>query len=95
MSEDNTKKPQKIATVGSRCTHGAIVITGEKIRTVNGKQVARLGDLVNCPEHGVNKIVSTLSGPLDTTQKKTAFVGSRTECGAVIITGEDLTKVIR
>lgn len=85
----------KIARVGDTCTHGATIITGEDIRTVEGKKVARVGDLVNCPIHGVNPIISSYSDPMTTTSKKTAHVRSVAKCGAVIITGSDITYLDR
>lgn len=81
----------KIARVGDTCTHGATIITGEGIRTVDGKKVARRGDLVNCPIHGVNEIVTVVTSPMNTTEKDTAHVRSIAKCGAEIITGSDIT----
>lgn len=81
----------KITRVGDSLSHGATVITGESIRLVDGKKVARRGDLVNCPKHGVNPIVSTISNPLTTTGPNTAHLCSVAQCGAVLITGSDLT----
>lgn len=81
----------KIARVGDTGSHGATIITGEDIRIVEGKKVARRGDLVNCPIHGVNKIISTVTNPMVTTEKDTAHVQSICECGAIITTGSDIT----
>ncbi|RYD63765.1 MAG: PAAR domain-containing protein [Verrucomicrobiaceae bacterium] len=86
---------RKVTRIGDSCSHGATVITGENIRTVDGKKVARRGDLVNCPLHGVNQIISTISGPVDTTTQKTSFLGSVAACGAIILTGSDLTSLDR
>lgn len=91
----SSEKGRKITRIGDSCSHGATVITGESIRTVDGKKVARKGDLVNCPIHGVNKIITTLSSPLDTTKQKTSYLGSVAECGAIILTGSDVTKIVR
>jgi uncharacterized Zn-binding protein involved in type VI secretion len=90
-------KTYKIARVGDQCTHGAVVITGDPTRIVNGKQVARRGDLVSCPipGHGVNPIVSVVAGPVVTTGQPTARVGSQSACGAVIITGSDDVSIDR
>jgi uncharacterized Zn-binding protein involved in type VI secretion len=82
----------KQARVGDSLSHnGATIITGSSIRFTDGRKVARRGDLVNCPLHGVNEIVSTLSSPLFTEDPDTANVRSIAKCGAVIITGSDIT----
>jgi uncharacterized Zn-binding protein involved in type VI secretion len=85
----------KIARVGDQCTHGAVIITGDQTRLVNGKAVARRGDLVSCPEHGINPIVSVVAGPVVTKGEPTARVGSQAACGAVIITGSDNVSIDR
>lgn len=81
----------KITRIGDNLSHGAVVITGESIRTVQGKKVARRGDLVSCPIHGVQPIISTISNPVKTTGPQTAHIASRAACGAILITGSDLT----
>jgi uncharacterized Zn-binding protein involved in type VI secretion len=81
----------KQSRVGDTGTHGATIIQGSGIRFTDGRKVARRGDLVNCPIHGVNKIISTLTTPLVTENPDTAHVASLCECGAVIITGSDVT----
>lgn len=85
----------KIARVGDRCTHGAVIITGDPIRIVEGQRVARLGDLVACPIHGINPLVTVLASPVVTTEKKTARIGSVAQCGAVVITGSNITFIDR
>lgn len=77
---------KKTARVGDPCTHGAVVKTGSPTRSIEGKAVARIDDLVDCPIHGVNKIVS---GSSDTflEGKGVAYVGSVSECGAEILDG--------
>ena len=83
----------RIARLGDACTHGAVIITGDKTRMVEGKPVARTGDLVACPipGHGVNPIVSSEAVIVQTTGRRTAHVGSRSACGAVVITGASKT----
>lgn len=81
----------KQARVGDNLSHGATIITGSGIRFTEGKKVARRGDLVNCPLHGVNKIISTVTSPLQTEDPDTAHVASIAECGAIIITGSGIT----
>ncbi|RYD54689.1 MAG: PAAR domain-containing protein [Verrucomicrobiaceae bacterium] len=83
----------KITRVGDNLSHGAVVITGESIRKVEGKKVARRGDLISCPLHGVQPIISTISTPVKTTGPQTSHIASTAACGAILITGSDLTKL--
>ena len=85
----------KITRIGDNCSHGATVITGEDIRHVEGKKVARRGDLVNCPIHGVNEIISVISDPMITNKKETSRLHSIAKCGAIIISGSDITSLDR
>lgn len=85
--DPNAGAGKKIARVGDPCTHGAIIITGASHRFVGGQAVARIDDLVNCPTHGQNKIV-TGSSTILVEGKGVAYVGSVTECGAEILDGD-------
>lgn len=80
----------KHARVGDSLTHGATLITGSGLRTIEGRKTVRRGDLVNCPEHGVNPIVTTISSPVQTESPQDAHVTSVAQCGAVVITGSDV-----
>lgn len=77
----------KQTRIGDSCTHGAVVITGDGIRITDGSKVARRGDLVACPIHGINPIVTVTTTPLITSSPDTSHIGSVAACGAVIITG--------
>lgn len=79
----------KVTRIGDVGTHGAVVITGRDNHYVNGLPVARVGDLVNCPLHGVNRIVATTAPTVYTNNGQNSHLGSLTECGAMIITGSD------
>jgi uncharacterized Zn-binding protein involved in type VI secretion len=80
----------QIILLGDLTSHGGRVITGSKIHTIGGKRIARLHDLVDCPEtypdgrpHGVNKIVEahptfTIDG------ERVALHGHHTECGCTL-----------
>ena len=48
---------QSIACVGDGTSHGGKIFTGSGTMRVDGRYVARAGDLVSCPEHGTNRIV--------------------------------------
>jgi uncharacterized Zn-binding protein involved in type VI secretion len=74
----------KVIVVGDRTDHGGTVISGSPVHDVGGKQIARLGDMVDCPQHGRNKIVSahptfTVGGIA------VAVEGCETECGCKLI----------
>ena len=80
-----------VILVGDTTTHGGKVITGSSTDSVNGRAIARLGDLVDCPAtypggkaHGVNRIIegdasTLLEGvPL-------ALEGHRSKCGCQLV----------
>lgn len=76
---------QTIATFADKTSHGGRVITASTTRRVNGNFVARLGDLVWCPRHGVTIIsVVTAAMPL-TDGRPTAHEGAKTSCGATLL----------
>ena len=78
-------------TVGDATTHGGRVISGSPLHNLRDKPIARLGDLVDCPQHypggrphGVNKIIEgcatfTVGGI------PAALEGHHTECGCALI----------
>ena len=53
---------RRIILVGDPTSHGGVVLTGSAIASVAGKPIARLGDQVSCPKHGVNAIVEGEDG---------------------------------
>ncbi|WP_296225561.1 PAAR domain-containing protein [Ralstonia sp. UBA689] len=73
-----------IITVGDIGTHGAVVTTGSPTSKIRGRPIARLGDFVNCPKHGINRIVQ-VSGPAKVGGIPMARAGDITECGCVLI----------
>jgi uncharacterized Zn-binding protein involved in type VI secretion len=80
-----------IILVGDTTSHGGEVITGSSTHTIGNRQIARLHDLVDCPQtypdgrpHGVNKIIEahptfTIGG------QRVALHGHHTECGCTLI----------
>ena len=82
---------KKIIRVGDSTDHGGTVISGDPKRRLNGKSIARKGDLVDCPQkypngrpHGVNAIIegdenNKLNGV------PVALEGHKTECGCKLI----------
>lgn len=84
------KKPgTPIARVGDMASHGAQVITGHPTISTNDRNHARVGDLVNCPLHGVNMILSVNNGKVINGNQKAAHVAAVAKCGAQIITGSE------
>ncbi|MBB3257533.1 putative Zn-binding protein involved in type VI secretion [Paraburkholderia bannensis] len=81
-----------IACVGDKTTHGGFVISGSDMMDINGRKAARIGDLVSCPEHGVNAIIEGSDFAMDADGRKFAMHGHRTACGCRLIAlGEHAT----
>jgi len=82
---------RKIIVVGDATSHGGKVITGSPYHSIDGKKIARLGDLVDCPQcypggspHGINKIIE--AHPTMTVDGiRVALHGHHTECGCTLI----------
>ena len=82
--------PFKIIVLGDGTDHGGKVVTGSPTHDIGGRAIARLGDLVNCPQcypggkpHGVNKIV-TAHATLTVGGRPVAVQGCKTECGCTL-----------
>ncbi|MFK0380200.1 PAAR domain-containing protein [Pandoraea sp. NPDC090278] len=80
-----------IITVGDTTTHGGVVITGSPTSKIRGKAIARLGDLVNCPQcypdgrpHGINRIIQ-VAGRYKVGGIPGACAGDVTECGCELV----------
>ncbi|MGW8391177.1 PAAR domain-containing protein [Pseudoduganella sp. HUAS MS19] len=80
----------KIITVGDKTSHGGKVISGSPEHDIEGKAIARLGDEVDCPLHGVNQIV-TAHKTLMAGDKPVAVEGCETECGCKLIGSANAT----
>ena len=75
---------RRIILVGDPTSHGGVVLTGSATASVAGKPIARLGDQVSCPKHGVNAIVEG-EASYDMNGVPVALEGHRTECGSTLI----------
>lgn len=82
---------KKHIVVGDPTTHGGVVISGAANAKIAGKPIARLGDLVDCPQlwpdrspHGVNPIVEGDPSCLVEGQPA-ALEGHTTACGCALI----------
>lgn len=80
-----------IITVGDTTTHGGVVISGSPTSRIKGQAIARLGDLVRCPQsypdgrpHGINRIVQ-VAGRYKVGGIPGACAGDLTECGCALI----------
>lgn len=76
----------EIALLTSAMSHGAHIITGSPDRYVDGLPVPGLTDIVYCPIHGVNSIIS-VTITQETDNLRTAHVNAIAACGAIIISG--------
>lgn len=81
-----------IARVGDTGSHGGSIISGDDSIFVNGRPVARVGDMYACPEHGTNPIITGAFSVFGKGQL-VAHVGSMTSCGANITSGSPDTFV--
>jgi uncharacterized Zn-binding protein involved in type VI secretion len=80
-----------IAVVGDGTDHGGVIITGSESDTIRGRKIARLFDLVDCPQrypdgkpHGINKIIEAHPA-LMVGGIPVALHGHHTECGCIVI----------
>jgi len=72
--------------LGDKTTHGGQVISASSTMIVNGKKVALIGDMVNCPVpgHGSNHIVE--GSPEWSSDGKAVVVdGCKCQCGCQVI----------
>ena len=82
-----------VARAGDVTSHGGVIVTGSDTTLVNGKAVARVGDLHVCPKKG-HGITPILTGSMKTHVDgfSVARVGDITGCGAVIVSGSPDTE---
>ncbi|EON19224.1 PAAR motif protein [compost metagenome] len=73
-----------IVVVGDGHTHGGVVLAGSPNRKINGRPIARQGDAVSCPLHGISRI-SQVRGLYKVDGVPGAVSGDMTDCGAVLI----------
>jgi uncharacterized Zn-binding protein involved in type VI secretion len=78
-----------LALKGSTSTHGGLIIEGSAVVDVNGVPVARIGDRLQCPIHGLQPLISGGSTVVFVDGKAAAKKGSVAQCGAIITTGAD------
>lgn len=82
-----------IARLGDTSTHGGQIITSAAKKFCEGKKIARLGDILDCPIHGPNPIVEA-SAKHTAEGQRIARHGDHTACGAALISGAIKTKSV-
>ena len=75
-----------VARVGDSGSHGGAIIDGSLNIRANGHPIALVGSTYNCPVHGPNPIVTGAQSVFGN-EFFVAHVGSKTACGAEIISG--------
>jgi len=82
-----------IARLGDTSTHGGSIITSASKTYAEGPLAARKTDILACPIHGPNPIVSNVADAVPIEGQPAAKHGSVCACGAVIISGATKTFV--
>ncbi len=80
--------PYPVSRIGDTSDHGGSIITGSPSLQASGVPVARVGDILDCPQHGKNSIVTSMVMHTEDDGKPLAHIGSKTQCGATITTGD-------
>lgn len=76
---------KNVIRVGDPTSHGGVVETGDSSLLVEGKPVARVGDLCICPIAGHQSCVIVEGNPEFTVGgRAVAFDGHKTSCGAAL-----------
>lgn len=77
-----------MARLGDTSTHGGQIVTSARKVLVAGKPVARLGDVLSCPRHGLQPIVSG-ADRASVEGAPIARLGDVAACGAMICPGSE------
>src|ERR1700760_3193608 len=79
---------QAFICVGDKTDHGGTVITGNATFDLHGKKLAQVGDLTTCPKcKGVFPITTGTSNFV-VGGKQAAIHGSKTACGATVLSSQ-------
>jgi uncharacterized Zn-binding protein involved in type VI secretion len=73
-----------VARLGDTSDHGGAIVTAGTMHDAGGIEIARVTDILACPIHGPNPIV-TGSPNFVSQGQKVARTSSLTACGAAII----------
>lgn len=78
---------------GDTTDHGGRVIGCAATMNIDGKTIARLGDMVSCPRcGGIFPIVSSKNPGFNVLGRAAAFEGDKTACGASLISSQTLAR---
>lgn len=77
--------------IGDRTSHGGTVVAGATTATTHGKQIARVGDKVTCPQCG-NNTIATGDDSMIVFGQPVARHGDKTACGATLISSQTPTQ---
>ena len=76
---------KKVIRIGDPTSHGGTVLSGSPYRILYKKNVARMGDIVSCPQNGHTNCVIIEGDPSWLVDgKPVALEGHLTSCGAVL-----------
>jgi uncharacterized Zn-binding protein involved in type VI secretion len=78
-----------LARLGDPSSHGGTIISASITTTADGKGVARVGDLHQCPQegHGTTALAHVGAPVLSVDGKQAIWVGDTAACGAAISAG--------
>lgn len=82
-----------VSRIGDTSDHGGQIITGSTNLQIENIPVARVGDTLDCTRHGKNPIITSMVMHTEDDGKPLAHIGSKTQCGATITTGNALFTV--
>lgn len=77
--------------LGDTTSHGGRVITADYSTDINGKYLARVGDMTICPRCKGTFRIATGAPDMTSLGQAPARHGDRTDCGAMLIAGQSLT----
>lgn len=77
--------------LGDTTSHGGTVIGADLTCSINGKYLARVGDMVVCPKCRGIFPIKTGAPDMISMKQAPARHGDTTECGAVLISGQITT----
>lgn len=85
-----------IILVGDKTDHGGVVIEGAPTTYIDGRKVARVGDMVTCPQQGHGHTTVIISGDetFRVEGRAVARHGDKTACGATLIASQSLSTTI-
>ncbi|WP_302070436.1 PAAR domain-containing protein [Fulvimonas sp. R45] len=82
---------QPFIVIGDKTSHGGTVVGGTTTSTTHGKQIARVGDPVTCPQCGHATTIATGDDTMIVMGRAVARHGDKTACGATLIASQSVT----